>query len=240
LARSLHDRGAKFEKRQFRLFTFSRLSGRFKLQDRFISFKGPIFLWVASPMVQILESFASHIIKKGKVKLGNSYLQPTSVEVSLDEQFTGQILVRTLSPITAYSTLQTSDGRRKTYYYSPFEQDFCRLIQENLFKKWTALQNGLYGAGLSGSADKNLAEGKNSLSEENQSDRKSVLSFKIWREKVSNRNHHILSFKDTIIKAWSGLYRLEGSEELMRVAFDCGLGAKNSQGFGMIEKYELK
>lgn len=29
----------------------------------------------------------------------------------------------------------------------------------------------------------------------------------------------------------------EGSPELIKVAFDCGLGAKNSQGFGMIEKY---
>ncbi len=61
--------------------------------------------------------------------------------------------------------------------------------------------------------------------------------FKISPEKVSNRNHHVICFKDTVVKAWSGLYKIEGSDELMRIAFDCGLGAKNSQGFGMIEKY---
>jgi len=31
---------------------------------------------------------------------------------------------------------------------------------------------------------------------------------------------------------------IDGSEELLQVAFDAGLGSKNSQGFGMIEKYE--
>jgi len=36
----------------------------------------------------------------------------------------------------------------------------------------------------------------------------------------------------------SGIYEIDGSEELLQVAFDAGLGSKNSQGFGMIEKYE--
>jgi len=225
LAESLHNQGSRFEKRQFKLFTFSRLFGSFDRRASNIAFRGPLYLWLASPLVKILESFASHLIKKGKVKVGNSYLQPASVEVSFDEQFKSPVLVRTLSPITVYSTLRTADGRHKTYYYSPFEEDFSRLIEENLLKKRTILKNNLSQANF----DETV------LSNANKTE-----AFKIRPEKVSNRNQHILFFKGTIIKAWSGLYRLEGSPELIKIAFDCGLGSKNSQGFGMIEKYESK
>ena len=225
MAESLHNQGSRFEKRQFKLFTFSRLFGSFDRRAGNISFRGPLYLWLASPLVKILESFASHLIKKGKVKLGNSYLQPASVEVSFDEQFKSPVLVRTLSPITVYSTLRTADGRRKTYYYSPFEEDFSRLIQENLLKKMTILKNNLSQT----NSDETVLSNAN-ITE----------IFKIRPEKVSNHNQHILFFKGTIIKAWSGLYRLDGSPELIKIAFDCGLGSKNSQGFGMIEKYESK
>ena len=225
MAGSLHNQGSRFEKRQFKLFTFSRLFGSFDRRASNIAFRGPLYLWLASPLVKILESFASHLIKKGKVKVGNSYLQPASVEVSFDEQFKSPVLVRTLSPITVYSTLRTADGRHKTYYYSPFEEDFSRLIEENLLKKRTILKNNLSQA----NSDETVL-----------SNAKKTEAFKIRPEKVSNRNQHILFFKGTIIKAWSGLYRLEGSPELIKIAFDCGLGSKNSQGFGMIEKYESK
>ena len=45
-------------------------------------------------------------------------------------------------------------------------------------------------------------------------------------------------FKNTVVKAWSGIYERTGPPDLLRLAFDCGLGAKNSQGFGMIEGTE--
>jgi CRISPR-associated endoribonuclease Cas6 len=207
----LHNEGSKFEKRHFKLFTFSRLLGRFEPRGRGIAFKGPISLWIASPLVKILESFASHLVKKGKVKLGDSYLRPTGVEVSFAEEPANSVMVRTLSPITAYSTLRAGDGKKKTYYYSPFEAEFSKLIGENLLKKYTFLNN-------------RPPPGNDQ-------------SFTIKPEKVSNRNQHIIMFKDTVIKAWSGIYRLEGSPELIQIAFDTGLGSKNSQGFGMIEKY---
>ncbi len=45
------------------------------------------------------------------------------------------MIVKTLSPITVYSTLETPDGRKKTYYYNPFKADFKELIIKNLQRK---------------------------------------------------------------------------------------------------------
>jgi len=48
----------------------------------------------------------------------------------------------------------------------------------------------------------------------------------------------LLIYKGTVIKAWMGIYSLMLPRVLFEIAFDSGIGAKNSQGFGMIEAIE--
>ena len=45
----------------------------------------------------------------------------------------------------------------------------------------------------------------------------------------------IMKYGDTVIKAWSGVYELDLPEPFFLLAYDAGLGSKNSQGFGMVE-----
>jgi len=210
IATKVHDQGYKYGKREFRLFTFSRLFGRFESRDRNLTFKEKCTLWIASPITEILESLACSLARKGKMKIGNNYCRVLSIEVPFTGDYNKELLIRALSPITVYSTLFTQDKKKKTYYYSPFEDNFSRLLKENLLKKYVLINNG-------------EPEGE--------------LDFSITPEKVSKRNEHIIFYKETVIKAWSGIYRLKGSIELIKLAFDCGLGAKNSQGFGMIEQW---
>jgi len=212
IATELHDKGYVYGKRHFKLFTFSRILGKYKIQGNNINYIGPVYIWIASPLTELLESFATNFVKKEKVKLGQQFFRPTAVEVWGLRRITGPITVKTLSPITVYSTLQTETGKKKTYYYSPFEKDFDELVKKNLIKKVSLLNNG----------PPQLERAK----------------FSIKPIKVSTKNEHIINYKGTIIKAWSGIYEIDGSEELLQVAFDAGLGSKNSQGFGMIEKYE--
>jgi len=41
-------------------------------------------------------------------------------------------------------------------------------------------------------------------------------------------------FNGTLIVGWEGLFRIEGEGEILKVALESGLGAKNSAGFGCI------
>ena len=43
------------------------------------------------------------------------------------------------------------------------------------------------------------------------------------------------TFKRTFITGWYGDYRLEGTPEVLDMLYQTGLGAKNSEGFGMFE-----
>lgn len=213
LAKSIHDKGFKdpITKRHLKLFTFSRLipENRPKVEKEHIEFKGPINLIVSSPSHEFIESFASNLLRDGRLYLAGEALELISVEVEPVPSYREKVIVKTLSPITVYSTLQTSDGRKKTYYYNPFETDFEELIIKNLQRKArTWFGKEIFGDSI------------------------------IKPYKVSTRNERIIIYKDTVIKAWDGLYELQLPPELFQMAFDAGLGAKNSQGFGCVEVWE--
>lgn len=121
----------------------------------------------------------------------------------------GPIPVRALSPIAVYSTLTDAAGKKKTYYYNPWEQEFQVKILENLRHKWAALYKGKDPPSIEGAYIKPV--------------------------RVSKRNEAIVKFKGTVIKGWTGLYELNLPGPYFQLAYDAGLGAKNSQGFGMVE-----
>jgi len=214
LAHFLHDKGYRYEKRVFKLFTFSRLFGRFKInkEDEIISFASPVKFQISSPLNDLLQEFAETLARKGEVFINKNSLLVSSIEVHFSPSFTSPQVIKMLSPVTTYSTLFTLDGRRKTYYFSPFEREFSQLIQKNILKKYISFYD------------------KKPSSDD----------FKISPLKVNKKSEKIIKYtpKDepyTLIKGWMGIYRLEGNQELIRFAYDAGLGAKTSQGFGMFE-----
>ena len=206
LANRLHNQGYKYEKRSFKLFTFSRISGKFTKEENTLFFKGGITFYISSPITDILESFALHLVKKKYTILNRQRVMLQSIEVLYPMEPEEENIIKTLSPITVYSTLLKRDGKKKTYYYNPFEEEFSKLIRQNLLKKYQIIHG-----------------------------EKKDLPFSIEAEKVNKKNEHIVYFKETIIKAWSGIYRIKGAKELIKIGYEAGLGAKNSQGFGMIE-----
>ncbi|MCS7232093.1 MAG: CRISPR-associated endoribonuclease Cas6 [Elusimicrobiota bacterium] len=211
ISTKIHDQGFKDPdtERIFKLFTFSRLipQGMAKVKDGKITFYGSVSLIVASPISEFIQSFATNLIKAGNIKLSEHSLILDSVTVEGLPEYREKILVKTLSPITVYSTLITADGRKKTYYYSPFEDEFEKLLIENLSKKLRALTG------------KTISQGS------------------IKPYKVNSKNQRIILYKNTVIKGWDGVFELRLPIELFPLAFDTGLGAKNSQGFGCVEVY---
>jgi len=212
LAEWLHNRGYNYGKRRFKLFTFSRLLSRkrnFDPEKKTITFTGPVRLKVGSLDVELLESLAVHLVRHREVKLNGTSCRFTAVEVEMPVKARGPVTVRTLSPIVVYSTLKDASGRKKTYYYNPWEREFQEKILENLKRKWAAFRKGEDPPPMEGAYIKPV--------------------------KVSKRNEAIVKFKGTVIKGWTGIYELYLPEPYFSLAYDAGLGSKNSQGFGMVE-----
>ena len=139
LARRVHDEGTPLGKRQFRFFTFSRLLGSYRILDGVIEFRGPFRFHIGSVREDILKSFVEHLLREPTVKLGSEVCEVRKIEVEPAPRVTRPIKVKTLSPITVYSTLSMGNGRKKTYYYSPFEGEWEEHLLANLRRKAQAL-----------------------------------------------------------------------------------------------------
>jgi len=207
LATRIHDHGYSWGKRRLKMFVFSRILKKGKRIGEEIRFSGSIRIRIGSPFTAFLESLVETLLKKGRLRLGSSWVGIEAIEILPRPVFENGIKIRAISPITVYSTLRKPDGKKKTYYYSPFEREFSELIGANLKKKFEIVH-------------------------EKEPVR---MDFLLKPERVDGRNLVITSFRGTIIKAWSGIYRLSGEKKILELAYDCGLGSKNSQGFGMIE-----
>jgi CRISPR-associated endoribonuclease Cas6 len=209
----LHDTAHQYGERKFKMFTFGRLQGvnTWHREARVFEFPRGANLKLASTDARVLSSFAETLLSADHVRLGNNIAQVATVGIvpppRLAEHQT--VIVRTLSPITTYSTLHDARGAKKTYYYAPTEPDWESMILANLQRKALAL----------GWDERQVMALQGRIA---------PLSVKTLREVIT-------SFKNTVIKAWNGTFMLDLPGAWLELALDSGLGSKNAQGFGMVE-----
>ncbi|NPB09593.1 MAG: CRISPR-associated endoribonuclease Cas6, partial [Thermodesulfobacteria bacterium] len=105
LARFYHDRGFNYGKRRFKLFTFSRLlcrERRFLRETREIALRGRVCLKIGAVDERLLESLATHLVRRGRFRLGENTCELEAVEVEMPVEAEGPVVVRAISPITTY------------------------------------------------------------------------------------------------------------------------------------------
>lgn len=207
----LHRQGYAYEKRQFRLFSFSRLLGDYVIQPKkeTITFTGPVELVVLTPLKPVSEGIINSLVMGQEFRIGSQSLTGTAVQIDYPQVSEREVQVRTLSPIVSYSTMVRPDGSKFTYYFEPGESEFARLVAGNLYKKLKAW-NPEHPAG--------------------------EMNFDFSIEPVDRVRRRIVMYKGTVIKGFSGHYLLKGDPEYLQFALNVGLGAKGAQGFGTVER----
>ncbi|MDD2496917.1 MAG: CRISPR-associated endoribonuclease Cas6 [Desulfitobacteriaceae bacterium] len=212
LAEFLHEKGYEAGNRTFKLFSFSRLSGRFELNKEkgSIKFYDDIYLTISSPVQHFCQSIANGLLTKDYIYFGKNKVKLEKIFAQEFKMNKENVLVNTLSPIVVYSTFLRPDGRKYTCYFQPGEPDYNSLITNNLVKKYRAL----HGKDAPQGEVKVLARGDMRL--------------------------HVVNYKKTVIKGYSGKLELTGPTELLQMAVDAGLGSKNSQGFGCVNIMERR
>ena len=214
----VHERGYSYEKRRFKLFTFSRLHGQWVLdaEKKHMIFHGPVTMFVASPLMPLMEEIATTLLMGLPTRLGTNQVVVTAIRGSGMELLSPEMnkwRVAALSPIVTYSTI-INEGKKETRYYRPDEPEFNELIKANLWKKSQVLQE----AGL--------------------------IEYWPLGDKFQIRplfdpgrsNSTALYYKGFFIRGYMGVYELECDATWLRIALDTGLGSKNAQGLGMVER----
>ena len=207
LAAFLHEKGYESGGRKFKLFAYSRLMGRFQINKEkgTIKFADEVKLIVSSPVDKFCQSLANGMLTKGKIQLGSSEVEVEKMVVQQYKVKEERVVLRTLSPVVAYSTFLRPDGRKYTCYFQPGEPDYEALVGNNLRKKYQAFY------------EKEAPEGE------------------VKVKKLGQVRQHVMNYKETVVKGYSGRMMLMGPVELLQMAVDAGVGSKNGQGFGCVE-----
>jgi CRISPR-associated endoribonuclease Cas6 len=207
LATFLHQYGFTDGNRAFKMFAFSLLLGKYRInkEEKTITFEDEVQLTLSSPLGDFCQSLANTLLSRGTLKLGSTDVPVEKVYAQQFKVDKEEVHLKTLSPVVLYSTLLRPDGRKYTCYFQPGEPDYARLLNSNLKKKFKAF----YGT---------------------EPTEEEVEVRPLGRQRM-----HLVNYKGTIIKGYAGRLHLSGPVELLQLAVDCGLGGKNAQGFGCVE-----
>lgn len=198
----LHDRGYAGDGKRFKCFTFSRLTGRYRIENGRILFFGGCSLEIRSSDPLLIRLLTDAFAKGTVHRLGSSFVIVSACEPDDRHIVSDDVSIRMLSPVTVYRT----GTDRHTDYANPAELRFYEWIRNNATQKWKSLMHTPLPGPLTA---KPLA--------------------------VSARDKVVTTYKGTRITGWMGSYHLTGPRQLLDLLYQIGIGAKNSQGFGMFE-----
>lgn len=130
----VHDAGYRYCKRQFKLFTFSLLQGRYEIREKCIVFREEVSFEVRSPDIFMLRILEENIRKNG-LTYGERHF--SDIELSLLDRTVEQevIAIKMESPVCVYSTDEYSG---KTHFFMPKEEQFRQLVNDNFMRKYEA------------------------------------------------------------------------------------------------------
>ncbi len=114
--------------------------------------------------------------------------------------------MKTISPIIAHIKQQI-DGKLKTWDLGPADERFYESIQKNLINKYISFHGNYDG------------------------ERWIKLTPDI---KTAKRRR--IDIKGDYHRCYMMNFEIEADQKLIEFSYDCGLGEKNSMGFGMIEQ----
>ena len=195
----LHEQGGTIGSRHFKHFTFSPLSGSFRIEGKDIIFSGQITWEVRSADPRFIQTLIYSLRPGCDIRIGNTPVRIVRCSLADHTIFSPQITVRTISPVVAYATLE--DGH--TLFYAPDVEEFYRSLCLNAWRKYISF----FGEEPLG-------------------------PLQLW-PLSSGYKKEVTLFKSTRITAWKGSFVLQADPQYLSFLYQVGLGAKNSQGFGM-------
>jgi CRISPR-associated endoribonuclease Cas6 len=210
LASILHEVGFVYNQRRFKLFTFSKIFGKIKEKN-----ESHILFHPPDVHVYFSTPIATHMksIVMSLVKKEKLLMYEQYVFLSEVEVLEEEIESKEITVVclSPIVVYRTPEGSRRHVYLSPFEEQFYDMIKSNLMKKYQ------------------LVYGKRYMED-----------IEIAPANTNSIRKKKIVFKGTLITAWEGLFKIIAKRDMLKVGLECGLGVKNSAGFGCIAKIREK
>ena len=191
----------------FKFFNFSQLDipKRKIVEDGIITKNGNASFYLSSPNDLLIKNIVNGLIDDLEIKFKHDYFTVKKIEALKTPDFKDKSYFKTLSPVNIRDL--NEEGKRIDL---PPSDKFFQAVGVNLVKKYCKFNN-------LEKTDKKIKA---------SSEMRNVKRKRITIPRGPNTTYHRAYMMDII---------LEGDIDLMEFAYDCGIGEKNSMGFGMIE-----
>jgi len=175
-----------------------------------------LHLTISSPKSEFIEHLVVGLLHEPFVFVGKERFRVETVRRLDNPVLSGDMRFIALSPIVCATK---RDADHYAQYLFPGDEDFERVLFDNLCRKYEALFGSRLDAGRAHfrfTLDQDYADRKNGKIQK-------LITIKEGRP------------DETKVKGLLAPFRLEAPVELMEIGYECGFGERNSQGFGMVK-----
>ncbi len=193
----------------FKYFTFSQIdvTRRKVIPGKgIVALDGKLNFLISSPHNYLIQSMVEGYLDESEVIFKGNKLMVEQVELLKQPTFTKNMNFKTMSPVVA--RIKREDGKVRDL--NPGDLRFYTALQQNLLRKY----NSFYDT-YDGDEYVKIVPNIDSIK------RKRIII-----EKNGNQTYH---------RAYLMRFGMEADSQLVKFAYDCGFGEKNSMGFGMVE-----
>lgn len=174
-------------------------------------------------LYDFVQNFVAGLFEQTTIEIGNPQtvgrFRVTGVETLPEPQFNSPVPCRCLSPVVV-SSMHEHKGKMHQYYLRPDDDRLSELIYNNLIRKHEIA----YGT-VPDDTNFRIIPDMDYINRRGGIEKVSKLvTIKEWDEEKSVK-----------VKSFIVPFEMHGSEAMIRTAYECGIGEKNSIGFGMIE-----
>lgn len=233
----LHEHGYAFNgNRKFKLFTFSWLTTpnaqMLKRQGALKVRPGNNHFYVSFHMEEAASHFISGLFREQELVIAGpgtkGSFTVSRVERMPDPVFeNGTAVFQCLSPVNV-SKPREENGKLRAQYIDPHHPEYSELLHANLLRRYAAKNKSLVGMMADGLGFEALADFPFDTSH--------------WKFELLNkpqkRGQKIKEGtpKQTQVIGYSYRFKLEAPRELLKFAWDAGIGEKGSLGFGCVDQ----
>jgi len=194
----------------FKHFTFSQINipRRKPSKNGLISKDGKFNFYISSPHDYLIQTMVEGYLEDPNVIFKGDNLMVEQVELLKQPDFKKKMKMKTMSPVI--TRIKREDGR--IWDLNPGDLRFFTALQQNLIRKY----NSFYDDAYDGDEYVKIVP-----------DMESVKRKRITIDKNGTPTYH---------RAYLMYFEIEADERLVKFVYDCGLGEKNSMGFGMVKQ----
>ena len=224
-ATRLHDQGYAPEgaRQKFKYFTFSNLQipVRTKEQGQIVSRSRAVTLYLSSPKEDFLQHLIIGLFADGPLRIHNALFDKQSIESLPEPEWSESMTFSMLSPLAVSAYRDPSMGMNTKEYLRYDDGRLPGILMHNLQAKY----RGIYG------------------NEPPESRIPFSITFESgYLKRMQDKGRGVgklITIKDvnereTRVKAIECPFTVTGHPELIKVGYECGFGANNSMGFGMV------